>query len=121
MDTGSALLSEYRLKLAQLRQLQSEIASIESNVDFKREQELECKVKALVDEYGYSTQRILSIFGVLGRNAAPATAVKKQVRKVVTYRNPETNEQVEYRGGNHPILAAWRAQYGSSAVSGWVV
>lgn len=121
MGTGSALLLQHRQKLAQVRQLQAEIASIESNADFKREQDFESKVKALADEYGYSAQHILSIFGVLGSNAVPAAVGTKQARKVVTYRNPQTNEQVEYRGGNHPILAAWRAQYGSSAVSGWVV
>ncbi len=36
------------------------------------------------------------------------------------YRNPETGEVVETKGGNHRVLKAWKEQYGADTVNAWL-
>lgn len=36
------------------------------------------------------------------------------------YKNPNTDEVVETKGGNHKVLKAWREQYGVEAVDSWL-
>jgi hypothetical protein len=36
------------------------------------------------------------------------------------YKNPETGETVESKGGNHKVLKAWKEQYGAEQVEGWL-
>ena len=37
------------------------------------------------------------------------------------YKNPETGERVETRGGNHRILKAWKLKYETANIEDWVI
>ena len=68
--------------------------------------EFESKLRALLGEYGFSLKNILSILDPeAGRRtstpiAAPVKAVRK-AREVKIYKNPNSGEVIETKGGNH--------------------
>jgi len=39
---------------------------------------------------------------------------------VKVYKNPESGEVVETKGGNHKALKEWKAKYGSATVESWL-
>jgi hypothetical protein len=39
---------------------------------------------------------------------------------VKIYKNPDTGELVETKGGNHITLKEWKAEYGSETVGSWL-
>ncbi|OTH38125.1 transcriptional regulator, partial [Pseudomonas aeruginosa] len=39
---------------------------------------------------------------------------------VKVYRNPETGEVVETKGGNHRVLKSWKEQHGAKTVNSWL-
>jgi hypothetical protein len=39
---------------------------------------------------------------------------------VKVYKNPESGEVVETKGGNHKTLKEWKAKYGSEKVESWL-
>ncbi len=50
---------------------------------------------------------------------APGTARRK--RKLKVYKNPNTGEVVETRGGNQKTLKAWKEEHGDETVESWLV
>ena len=56
--------------------------------------------------------------GKAARGAAkPASG--KRARKVKQYKNPNTGEVIETKGGNHKTLKEWKAKWGAATVEGW--
>ncbi len=111
------MLVLYRETEREVKQLNALLAALEKNPVVAREFELEAKLKELLDEYGFSPQKALSILGV-----SPAAAMPPAKREVVArkYRNPHTGEEIMHKGGPHAILAGWRKQYGADVVRSWV-
>lgn len=50
--------------------------------------------------------------------AAPTTKRKARVTK--TYKNLQTGEVIETKGGNHKVLKAWKQKYGRDVVESWL-
>jgi len=36
------------------------------------------------------------------------------------YKNPNTGEVIETKGGNHKVLKAWKAEHGNTTVESWL-
>ena len=59
----------------------------------------------------------------VGRRRAPAVESKsgsRKPRQVKIYKNPNTGEVVETKGGNHKTLKEWKAEHGSATVESWL-
>lgn len=117
-------------KLAEYRQLEKHLAeqlqaleSMKGNEGLKKEIEFETKLRKLLEHYGFALQHIVNLLDP--KAPARSTSAEKPVgtrkpRDLKVYKNPNTGEVIETKGGNHKALKAWKAEYGADAVEGWL-
>ena len=113
-------------KLAEFRQLEKHLAeqlqaleALKGDAGLKKEIEFETKLRALLAEYGYSLPNVINLLDPKSGRRAPVAepqASTRKPRQVKVYKNPETGEVVETKGGNHKTLKEWKAKYGSDTV-----
>lgn len=116
-------LAEYRKLEQQLAAQLAELESMKSDSTLKKEMEFESKLRALLGEYGFSLKNIINILDPQAGRRAPVIESKAGTRKprqVKVYKNPESGEVVETKGGNHKTLKEWKAKYGSDTVESWL-
>ncbi|TWC22216.1 MULTISPECIES: histone-like nucleoid-structuring protein, MvaT/MvaU family [unclassified Pseudomonas] len=116
-------------KLAEFRQLEKHLAeqlqaleALKGDAGLKQEIEFETKLRALLAKYGFSLKDIINLLDPQARRApvaAPKAGTRK-ARQVKVYKNPESGEVVETKGGNHKTLKEWKAKYGSDKVESWL-
>ncbi|MEX5684642.1 histone-like nucleoid-structuring protein, MvaT/MvaU family [Pseudomonas silesiensis] len=117
-------------KLAEFRQLEKHLAeqlqaleALKGDTGLKKEIEFETKLRALLAEYGYSLLNVINLLDPKSGRRAPVAepqASTRKPREMKVYKNPETGEVVETKGGNHKILKEWKAKYGSDTVESWL-
>jgi hypothetical protein len=117
-------------KLAEFRQLEKHLAeqlqaleALKGDAGLKQEIEFETKLRALLAKYGYSLKDVVNLLDPQASRRAPATESKsgsRKPRQVKIYKNPESGEVVETKGGNHKILKEWKAKYGADKVESWL-
>lgn len=110
-------LAHYRNIKQQIAQLEAELSKMEADEQFKRELEFETKLHELLKEFDLSPARALAL-------VAPGSVPKREQaqrkgREFVVYKNPNSGEIVETKGGNNRVLRAWKSQYGAEVVKGW--
>ncbi|MDH0288647.1 DNA binding protein [Pseudomonas sp. GD04087] len=119
-------------KLAEFRAAEKALADQLAHLEFlkndtvlKKEIEFEEKLKALMGEYDKSLRDIVAILdpsvtAAAGIRGGRTSQFKRRERVVKVYKNPNTGEVVETKGGNHKVLKAWKAEYGSDVVESWL-
>lgn len=117
-------------KLAEFRQLEKHLAeqlqaleALKGDAGLKAEIEFETKLRALLAKYGFSLKDIVNLLDPKAGRRAPDAESKSSTRKprqVKVYKNPESGEVVETKGGNHKMLKEWKAKYGSDTVESWL-
>lgn len=117
-------------KLAEFRQLEKHLAeqlqaleALKGDAGLKAEIEFETKLRALLAKYGYSLKDVVNLLDPQSSRRAPAAQSQSSTRKprqVKVYKNPESGEVVETKGGNHKTLKEWKAKYGSDKVESWL-
>lgn len=120
----SSLLSNYMQKEQQLKQLQDELDRLENDERLKAELEFKTKLEALMKEFDKSANDVIELLnpkpGAAPKAAAPSAGSRRK-RKLKIYKNPQTGEVVETRGGNQKTLKAWKDEFGSDVVESWLV
>ncbi|MFQ3787575.1 histone-like nucleoid-structuring protein, MvaT/MvaU family [Halomonas sp. A29] len=121
-----SLLSEFMQKEQQLKQLQAEMERLQNDDRLKAELEFKDKLEALMRQFNKSSADVISLLEPQGGKSAPAKAAAssstgRRKRKLKIYKNPKTGEVVETRGGNQKTLKAWKDEFGSDTVEGWLV
>lgn len=117
-------------RLAEYRQLEKHFAeqlqaleALKGDDGLKKEIEFETKLRKLLDQYSFSLMHIINILDpqttVRGQAAAPAVITRKP-RELKVYKNPNTGEVIETKGGNHKALKEWKAKHGVDVVEGWM-
>ena len=120
-----SLINEYRATEEAIKELQERLKNLSQDDKLKKELEFEGKLRSLMAEYQKSLRDITALLdpesakaGKAARGAAkPASG--KRARKVKQYKNPNTGEVIETKGGNHKILKEWKAKWGADVVEGW--
>jgi hypothetical protein len=117
-------------KLAEFRQLEKHLAeqlqaleALKGDASLKKEIEFETKLRALLGEYSYSLKDVINLLDPKSGRRAPVAepqASTRKPRQVKVYKNPESGEVVETKGGNHRTLKEWKAKYGSDTVESWL-
>ena len=125
-------------KLAEYRQLERHLAeqlealeAMKGDKDLEKEIEFESRLRELLGEYNKSLKDIVSIIGPESgtrtsssrqgkAGAAGTTKATRKARSVKRYKNPNTGEVVETKGGNHKTLKQWKSEYGAAEVESWV-
>lgn len=119
-------------KLAEFRQLERHLAeqlqaleAMKGDKALEKEIEFEGKLRELLGEYNKSLKDIISILDPQsgykpGKAAAIPEKATRKPRSVKVYKNPNTGEVVETKGGNHKTLKEWKAEHGSDTVESWL-
>ncbi|WP_095099993.1 histone-like nucleoid-structuring protein, MvaT/MvaU family [Pseudomonas sp. Irchel 3A5] len=117
-------------KLAEYRQLEKHLAeqlqaleALKGDDGLKREIEFETKLRKLLEQYGFSLKHIVNILepqATARRSAAAPAASTRKPRELKVYKNPNTGEVIETKGGNHKALKEWKAKHGANVVEGWL-
>ena len=118
-------LAEFRKLEQQLAAQLAELETLKNDSGLKKEIEFESKLRDLLGEYSFSLRDVVNILDPengKSRRGAPAAAEKatRKARSVKVYKSPLTGEVVETKGGNHKLLKAWKAQFGSAEVESWL-
>lgn len=121
-----SMLQEYRQIEETIRELSSRLKSLENDDKLKKELEFEEKLKGLMEQFGKSPRQVIALLDPENKSGSQAKAGKsastgaKRARKVKQYKNPNSGEVIETKGGNHKTLKAWKEQYGGDTVESWV-
>ena len=114
-------LAEFKRLEAQLAEQLRQLDALKNDGELKKEIEFEEKLRALLGEYGYSLRDVKAI---LDPHAKPEVKVdvrsQRRERALKVYINPNTNERVETKGGNHKVLKAWKEHFGAETVESWL-
>ncbi|BCG27937.1 hypothetical protein TUM18999_61280 [Pseudomonas tohonis] len=117
-------LAEFKALEAKLAAQLKQLDELKNDKELKREIEFEEKLRNLMAEYGVGLRNIIAILDPQARsNGASAVASargQRRQRQVKVYKNPQTGEVVETKGGNHKVLKAWKEQHGSEKVESWL-
>lgn len=117
-------------KLAEYRQLEKHLAeklqaleALKGDDGLKKEIEFETKLRKLLEHYGFSLKHIINLLdphSTARRQAAAPAASTRKPRELKIYKNPNTGEVIETKGGNHKALKEWKAEHGADVVEGWL-
>ena len=119
-------LAEFKALEAQLAAQLKQLDALKNDDKLKREIEFEEKLRKLMGQYDVGLREIISILDPqpsrtsTSTSATPTSQAPRRQRQVKVYKNPETGEVVETRGGNHKILKAWKEKHGAEKVEGWL-
>ncbi|MCH4563649.1 MULTISPECIES: histone-like nucleoid-structuring protein, MvaT/MvaU family [Halomonas] len=119
-----SLLSEYMQMEQQLKQLQENMEKLQNDKRLKTELEFKEKLEALMREFDKSAAEVIALLDPKSTAASAPKAVAaggRRKRKLKIYKNPNTGEVVETRGGNQKTLKAWKDEYGNDTVESWLV
>ncbi|MBX8539757.1 DNA binding protein [Pseudomonas cichorii] len=120
-------LAEFRLLERKLAEQLKELEALKSDEGLKKEIEFESRLRNLLADYGFSLKNVVAVLdphaaAPLLTNDNPVTARKtRKARVIKVFKNPETGEVVETKGGNHRTLKEWKTKYGADVVDSWLV
>jgi hypothetical protein len=115
------LLQSYIEKEKLLQKLQDELKSLESDERLHRELEFKQKLEELMNEYEKSARDVLVLLDAHSDKNTGQNTPSRRKRKLKIYKNPNTGETIETRGGNHKTLKAWKDEHGEETVESWLV
>ncbi|WP_427144095.1 histone-like nucleoid-structuring protein, MvaT/MvaU family (plasmid) [Pseudomonas nitroreducens] len=117
-------LSEFRAAERALAEQLAHLESLKNDAGLKKEIEFEERLSGLMKEYGKSLSDVIAILdpsaGFASRRGTRGAPQTRRARTIKIYKNPNTGEVVETKGGNHRVLKAWKAQYGNATVESWL-
>ncbi|GAB3347863.1 MULTISPECIES: histone-like nucleoid-structuring protein, MvaT/MvaU family [Chromohalobacter] len=120
-----SLLSEYMKKEQLLKQLSEELQQLEQDQRLTSELEFKEKLETLMKEYDKTPAAVIEMLDPQPASrpaaASQASTGGRRKRKLKIYKNPNTGEVVETRGGNQKTLKAWKDQHGNETVESWLV
>lgn len=116
-------LAEFKRLEAQLAEQLRQLDALKNDNELKKEIEFEEKLRGLLNEYGYSLRQVKQILDPETSAKEPKVVQgrgQRRERQLKVYKNPESGEVVETKGGNHKVLKAWKEQYGADKVESWL-
>lgn len=113
-------LAEFKALEAQLAAQLKQLDALKNDGELKREIEFEQKLRGLMAEYGVSLRGIISLLDPQAQQATPTVFAPRRERQVKVYKNPQTGEIVETKGGNHKVLKSWKEKHGATTVESWL-
>lgn len=113
-------IAEFKALEAQLAAQLQQLEALKNDTGLKKEIEFETKLRDLMKEYGVGLSGIVALLDPQAKlKSASSAPVHRKARATKTYKNPNTGEVVETKGGNHKVLKAWKEKHGAAVVEGW--
>ncbi|AHG41026.1 transcriptional regulator [Pseudomonas syringae CC1557] len=119
-------LAEFRLLERKLAEQLKELDALKGDEELKKEIEFETRLRNLLADYSFSLKNVVAVldpqaFALRLETEKPVSARKtRRARVIKVFKNPETGEVVETKGGNHRTLKEWKAKYGADVVDSWL-
>ncbi|MGI0646876.1 histone-like nucleoid-structuring protein MvaT [Pseudomonas aeruginosa] len=116
-----SLINEYRQTEEAIKELQNRLTSLSSDGRLQKELEFEQKLRSLMGEYSKSLKDVIGILDPAATKGDKPHGSKgvKRARKLKQYKNPNTGEVIETKGGNHKTLKEWKEKWGAATVESW--
>ncbi len=117
-----SLLTEYAAMEHQMKALQERMERLQNDDRLQSELEFKERLEALMKEHDKSVSDVVKLLNPTATMATSTTRSGKvrRPRRVKVYKNPNTNEVIETRGGNHKTLKAWKEEHGAEEVESWL-
>lgn len=115
-----SIIAEYKALEAQIAEQQKRLEALKGDEKLKREIEFETKLRALLADYNFSLKNIIALLDPKAEKGVVASKGARKERALKRYKNPNSGEVVETKGGNHKVLKSWKDQYGASEVESWL-
>ena len=116
-----SIIAEYKALEAQIAEQQKRLEALKGDEKLQKEIQFETKLRALLADYGYSLRNVISLLDPnAGKSAVASVKGARRERALKRYKNPNTGEVVETKGGNNKTLKAWKAEYGAEKVESWL-
>lgn len=115
------LINTYRQKEQLFRQLQKELQELEARDDLKKELEFKSAIEEVMARFDKTERELVQLFSNESAAATgdePKTRRKRTARK---YKNPNTGEIIEVRGGRQRNYQSWIQLYGKDVVKSWAI
>lgn len=119
-----SILSTYMQKEQQIKQLQEELDKLKNDDRLKIELDFKNHLEILMREFDKSAAEVIQLLDptqTADKSSSSTKSSGRAKRKLKVYKNPNTGEVVETRGGNQKTLKQWKDEYGAEAVEGWLV
>ncbi|NAW34515.1 histone-like nucleoid-structuring protein, MvaT/MvaU family [Halomonas alimentaria] len=119
-----SLLNTYMQKEQQLKQLQEELDNLKNDERLKAELDFKNHLETLMREFDKSASDVIKLLDptpTTNKSSSSTKTTGRAKRKLKIYKNPNTGEVVETRGGNQKTLKAWKEQHGADTVESWLV
>ncbi|XKH61624.1 DNA binding protein [Halomonas sediminis] len=116
-----SILNTYLQKEQQLKQLEEELDRLKNDERLKTEMDFKNHLENLMREFDKSAADVIKQLSPTQSADSNAKSTSSTKRKLKIYKNPNTGETVETRGGNQKTLKAWKEEYGAETVEGWLV
>ncbi|TDR51298.1 H-NS family protein MvaT [Halomonas ventosae] len=119
-----SLLNTYVEKEQQLKQLQEELDRLKDDERLKAELDFKNHLETLMREFDKSAADVISLLNptpTANKTSSSTKSTGRAKRKLKIYKNPNTGEVVETRGGNQKTLKAWKEEFGADTVESWLV
>ena len=119
-----SFLNTYLQKEQQLKQLQEELKKMENDERLKTELDFKNHLEDLMREFNKSAADVIKLLDptpTADKTSSSTKSTGRAKRKLKVYKNPNTGEVVETRGGNQKTLKTWKEEYGADTVEGWLV
>lgn len=117
----TSLLTTYTQQEQQMKELAEQLEKMKSDPRLQTEIEFKDKLEALMRDYDKSAADVLGLLDPQRAASAPHQPTQRRKRKLKIYKNPNTGEVVETRGGNQKTLKAWKDEHGDETVESWLV
>lgn len=115
-----SLINDYLSQQEELKAVEKRLEEMRNDPQVQRDIAFRDELVALMEQYGKSVDETLFLIDPQSVYKAAGKTRKRKPRCMKVYRNPNTNEVIKTRGGNHKVLKAWKAEHGSDTVEGWV-
>lgn len=116
-----SLLSKYALLEAQRKQIEEQMRALESNKEMKVELEFKTDLEKVMKKHNKTASDVVELLNPLDTKHKIVPKTVRRPRKTKIYKNPETGEVVETKGGNNKILREWKDEYGAETVESWLL
>lgn len=119
-----SLIAKYATLEQQKAEIERRLQEMENDSRLTAELEFKNALEELMQEHGKSTADVINLLspsGSTGQSSSSSSSRQRKPRKMKIYKNPNTGEVVETRGGNHKTLKEWKDEFGKEEVEGWLV
>ncbi|WP_282039916.1 histone-like nucleoid-structuring protein, MvaT/MvaU family [Halomonas alimentaria] len=119
-----SILNTYMQKEQQLKQLQEELDKLKNDDRLKTELDFKNHLEDLMREFDKSATDVIKLLNpasIAVKSSSSTKSSGRAKRKLKVYKNPNTGEVVETRGGNQKTLKQWKDEYGAETVESWLV